>query len=308
MNDVATITVTYNPDLSILASQLRSLPLNRLKIIIDNGSRSSTPKAIERLASSISNARCIANSENRGLAAAINQGAREVAELAPETRFLFFLDQDSEPEAGCMDVLLSAFDRLTEQGIRVGCIGTNLIDAATGLSHGFHQATAWRWRRVYPAAESDSPVPCANLNGSGTLVPLALFLEFGGLDESLFIDHVDTEWSFRVLAAGFRIWGIPSARMRHRMGQGSLCYWWFGWRLWPARSPLRHRYLFRNAFLLLRRPYVPRVWKAWAIAKLSLTLLAHSLFDPQRGAQVKAMIGGMRAALNNKNFFYHIFY
>jgi len=105
---------------------------------------------------------------------------------------------------------------------------------------------------------------------------------------------VDTEWAFRVLAQGYTLWGVPQAVFKHRMGQGSLSYWLCGWRVWPARSAARHRFLFRNAMWLTRRSYVPTVWKSWALVKLTLTFAVHGLFDPQRGAQMAAMLQGLR--------------
>ena len=116
----------------------------------------------------------------------------------------------------------------------------------------------------------------------------------GGLDAGLFIDHIDTDWSFRVLAHGRRLFGIPSARLIHRMGRGSRRVWLLGWRVWPERSPQRHRTLFRNTILLLRRPHVPFVWKFWALVKLPLTLLLTLLYGPQRIPQLTAMLRGVR--------------
>src|SRR5690606_18738393 len=133
-----------------------------------------------------------------------------------------------------------------------------------GLQHGFHCMDGWRWSRRFPGQGDADPIACANLNGSGTMVRTKLFLDLGGLDETLFIDHVDTEWSFRVLAAGHALFGIPRAQFNHGMGERGLRFWWFGWRVWPQRAPMRHYYLFRNTVNLWTRDYVPRVWKAWS--------------------------------------------
>ena len=156
--------------------------------------------------------------------------------------------------------------------------------------------TRWRWTRVYPTAPQE-PVSVTNLNGSGTLMPLPIYLQLGGLDHGLFIDHVDTEWSFRLLSAGYTLWGVPAAAFRHRMGERGLRWWLFGWRVWPARSAPRHRYLFRNTLWLMRRPYVPRTWKFWAGIKLLVTFTVHAVFDPQRGAQMRCMGQGLREGL-----------
>jgi rhamnosyltransferase len=291
---VATVTVTFNPDMKLLSAQLRALPEISLKILVDNASKPAIAEKIQDLAARIPNTYLLSNPGNLGLAAAVNLGVRAVSELSPVTRFVLMLDQDSEPMANSILTLLEAFQRLEMDGNKVGCVGPVLQDPDTGLRHGFHQCTRWRWRRVYPAADSTAPIPCVNLNGSGTLMSVALFLQMDGLDESLFIDHVDTEWAFRVISAGYELWGIPNAVFIHRMGQASVRFWCLGWRIWPYRSPQRHYYLFRNAIILMRRQYVPGVWKAWAIGKLILTCIVHFFSDRARLEQIVAMFHGVR--------------
>jgi rhamnosyltransferase len=297
LSAVATITVTYNPDPEPLRLQLDSLPAESQKIVVDNASQAPALQHIEALVAATPNTRLLRNVSNLGLAAAVNRGARIAREQIPHARFLLLLDQDSEPQPGSVLALVQGFAELERQGERVGCVGPLLSDSDTGLSHGFHQAVGWRWRRAYPAPGSVKPVRCASLNGSGTLVPIEIFLQLGGLDEALNIDHVDTEWSFRALAAGFGLRGIPAAVFKHRMGQSSVRYWLLGWRVWPSRSPQRHFYLFRNAAVLMRRPYVPRVWKFWAVVKLFITAVMHGVFDPERRAQWHQMNQGLREGL-----------
>lgn len=290
---LATVTVTWNPGLDLLSAQLRELPTVTHKIIVDNASSTVVAEKIEALVSQLPNAVLLRNSENLGLAAAINQGVKHASALTPQAKFVLLLDQDSTPMPGSIETLIGAFETLAASGNNIGCAGPLLRDPDTGLTHGFHQCTRWRWKRVYPTPGSVQPVACANLNGSGTLVPMALFTKLGGLDESLFIDHVDTEWAFRVLANRYSLWGIPSAVFEHHMGQASTRFWFFGWRVWPSRSPQRHYYLFRNAVALMRRQYVPQVWKWWAVAKLMLTAGRTFICGPQRGQQLFNMAHGI---------------
>jgi rhamnosyltransferase len=203
------------------------------------------------------------------------------------------MDQDSVPFEGTIERLLAAHAELEQSGHPVGCVGPRLIDKSTSLQHGFHRIEGWRWVRVFPTEEDRTPISCSNMNGSGTLLKAELFRKLGGLDEAFFIDHVDTEWSFRVLASGYLLYGIPDARFDHAMGEKGLRFWCFGWRVWPQRSPFRHYYLFRNALWLMRRSYVPRVWKSWATIKLGLTLLLHGIGDPLRKQQVSKMGTGI---------------
>lgn len=303
LNHVACITVTFNPDMSLLRAQLVALPSGCPKIIVDNASKSHLFQQIEMLVDGVPNAHLLRNAHNDGLGAAVNAGVKFARANWPAAQFALLLDQDSEPRPGSIVILVKAFDALRARGEPVGCVGPALIDVSTGLQHGFHQCTRWRWKRVYPVKGSPEPLECVNLNGSGTLVPIDLFLGLGGLDESLFIDHVDTEWAFRVLHKGYSLWGIPRAEFSHRMGQTSVRFWWFGWRVWPSRSPERHYFLFRNALTLMRRSYVPLVWKVWAVAKLWLTVVVIFLMGPRRLAQWRNIVRGVLDGCKTRNAF-----
>lgn len=294
----ATVTVTFNPSLPELKAQLSALPASSIKVIVDNASSLQRWLEIQALTNQFQNVHLIRSEKNLGLAAAVNRGVHWLAALTPCPEFVLLLDQDSEPLPGSIEALLAAFRQLQEVDRKVGCVGPLLADPDTGLTHGFHQCTSWRWTRTYPAAGASATVPCANLNGSGTLVALDLFQQLGGLDEALFIDHVDTEWSFRVMAHGYGLWGVPSAVFKHSMGQASVRFWLFGWRVWPVRSPQRHYYLFRNAAVLMKRPYVPLVWKAWAVAKLLLTAAVMAITGPARRKQLNNMFLGIRKGMN----------
>lgn len=293
LSKLAVVTVTYHPDLSSLSRQMAALPLQALWVIVDNASSPEELVQLRALSESRENTRFLECARNVGLSAALNLGTVFASETNPNIEFYLLLDQDSEPASDAIGSLMHGFLQLQQQGISVGCVGPRLVDDITKLEHGFHCVHGWRWVRKHPQA-GDNPVACANLNGSGTLVKRSLYEALGGLEEALFVDHIDTEWSFRVAAAGYRLYGLPNAVFSHRMGAGSLKFWLLGWKVWPHRSALRHYYLFRNAVRLLRRPYVPTVWKFWAVIKLALTFTIHLIFDPQRFGQANAMFRGVR--------------
>lgn len=293
LSGLAVVTVTFHPDLAVLARQMAALPVQALWVVVDNASSAEQVLALKALVASRANSRLLECSSNLGLSAALNAGAALAGEMDPAIAFYLLMDQDSEPADDAIDLLVQGFLHLEQQGVRVGCVGPRLVDDITGLQHGFHSMEGWRWVRRYPLV-GDKPVVCANLNGSGTLMRRSLFESLGKLDEGFFIDHIDTDWAFRVSAAGYGLFGLPEAVFAHRMGDSSFRFWLFGWKVWPQRSPLRHYYLFRNAVRLLRRGYVPGVWKAWAVVKLALTLVVHLLFDSQRFAQARQMLRGLR--------------
>lgn len=294
LGSVASVTVTYNPDPALLHSQLAALPSESLKMVVDNGSPDDVWNSVLSLLAGIENLELLRLGENLGLAAGTNAGVQHVAKRG-KPRFLLILDQDSVPVSNAVQRLVEGYVSLEERGVQVGAVGPALLDPITGRHHGFHQINGLWWRRVHPG--DDAPVRCDGLNGSGTLTDFALFERLGGLDAGLFVDHVDTEWSFRLASDGRLMFGIPSAEFEHRMGESSMRLWLGKWTVWPLRSPLRHRYLFRNAVSLWSRPYVPRTWKMWVMPKLLLTALAYSVAGPNRWSQLKAMARGVSDGL-----------
>lgn len=291
LSDLALIVVTMNPDLEILKRQFNNIPTEIGIIIVDNHSNKDLLREVEEL-SITKNLVLLKNNKNLGLASALNQGCIKAQSLGYS--MVLLLDQDSEPEKRSIKILLDTYNELSSSGQAVGCVGPTLIDVTTGLDLGFHAIVDLKWKRIF--SENGKPIKITSLNGSGTLMSLNLFSELNGLDEEFFIDHVDTEWSFRVKNAGYSLFGVPAAVFLHRMGDNSFRFWFFGWKVWPWRSPIRHRYLFRNAVILLRRNYVPFVWKFWAVIKLLLTFCVHLAVDPQRKDQVKNMIIGINEA------------
>ncbi len=288
---LACITVTFNPDLDVLRAQIAQLPQSALKLLVDNGSGRAVGAGLRQLAAE-AGCELIENGANLGLARALNIGADAAIAARPGVRMLLLLDQDTEPGAGGAEALLQAWTRLRAIDSGLGSIGPALLDASTGELHGFHRIVRWRWTQLRPTGTE--PVRVDNLNGSGTLVPASLFARLGGLRGELFIDHVDTDWAFRVRDAGLSLYGVPGVTFLHRMGTRGIRFWFLGWRVWPQRSPARHFYLFRNTVRLLRSPGVPGVWKFWAPVKLGLTLFLHLALDPDRGAQARQMLRGIR--------------
>lgn len=295
--NLATVTVTFNPDIRILETQLAQLPTDALRVVVDNASDAQTRLHVQHLCES-RGAVFVGNADNLGLATGLNIGARTALSHAPDTAYLLLLDQDTEPGPDGVDELVEVYKGLLAREFLPGCAGPRMVDAHTGLQHGFHCMTRWRWLRRFPPATQTEPVRVANLNGSGTLVPAAIYRALGGFDDALFIDHVDTEWSFRVLAAGYALYGIPQVAFVHRMGEASARFWLFGWRLWPVRSATRHYYLFRNAITLMRRDYVPWPWKIWATPKLLLTLAVHLTLGPNRRGHFRNTVTAVRDSLH----------
>jgi rhamnosyltransferase len=296
VRELASVTVTYNPDPVLLERQLMALRHVGRAIVVDNGSEHLALGWLQLLVDRLPWV-CLERSEiNLGLAAALNLGIA-VARSFETCRAVLLLDQDSGFDDDAPGHLLQALNEVQAATGTLCCVGPALHDPVAGMDHGFHYVSSgWRWSRAFPRP-SDPPFAVANLNGSGTTQTLELIDQVGTLDAAMFIDHIDTEWSFRVLSRGFHLFGIPSVRFDHRMGETGRRIWMGGWRVWPERSPQRHFYLFRNTVRLLNRGYVPAVWKLWAVAKMMLTVVVTIVIDRRRASQLRMMLKGIREGM-----------
>ncbi|RQS66855.1 glycosyltransferase family 2 protein [Burkholderia sp. Bp8963] len=118
---------------------------------------------------------------------------------------------------------------------------------------------------------------CAFLISSGCVVSRAAFDVLGCFDETLFIDHVDTEYSFRALARNVPLYVVPSLVLPHRIGAKQRHA--FGpFEMTSMNHPWQRRYYSaRNAVQLgmqygLRFPVaiVPNLLTLWQIVQIAL--------------------------------------
>ena len=80
------ITVTFNPDFTILRNQLESLKNQCDVIIVDNASSKDILKPIEEFCNTNDRVKLIALDENIGISCAQNKGIRNIMETDPEVR------------------------------------------------------------------------------------------------------------------------------------------------------------------------------------------------------------------------------
>ena len=290
---VCAITVTFNPDIEILGRQLNSLSVQCNVVVVDNASGDSVRRDLFSVCEKYS-ATFVVLDENYGIAHAQNEGVKVARHRYPGCAYLLFLDHDSVPTEAFVDTMLDQYQTL-EKAEKVAAIGPSLFDPRTGDFHGFHVIKGMRYLRVNPADMKQDAIECSTVNSSGTLCSLTAFDDVGGYDEHLFIDQVETEWCFRARKAGYHVYGSRTASMEHRMGDDVVSFSFMAKEIsLPYRNPLRHRYLVRNSVLLLRRGYVPPVWKFYCIGKLLLTFVLFGFFVPESREQRESILRGIR--------------
>jgi GT2 family glycosyltransferase len=207
---VAVVAYESGPTLSECLAALSAQTVRDLEVIlIDNASRDGAAQAAAR---AHPEATFIANRENLGFAAAVNQAAR----LA-RGQWLALLNPDAFPERTWLEALLAAADAHP----KVRCFASRQLMAEDpGRLDGLGDvmsASGFAFRGGYGQADPGLDGPCFVFSacGGAMLVDRALFLEMGGFDERLFCYCEDVDFGYRLQLRGERTLLVPAAVVRH---------------------------------------------------------------------------------------------
>jgi rhamnosyltransferase len=305
-HDISAVLVTYNPDLEGLRASVQAVTDQVSDIfIVDNASANFSPEWLNILnGKSATCLHLLPQSDNVGIGAAHNIGIRQAQERG--STFVLLLDQDSQVDPNMVVRLRSAFTELVEQGAVVAALGPQFRDSDEGRLSGFVKIGVLGFSLV-PTNSANTIVETDFLVSSGLLLPVNVLRMVGLMDESLFIDLVDTEWCLRAKAKGFRIFGVRDAVMRHTLGEQRKEVWFLRQRVVPFHRPFRYYYMFRNSILLYRRSYIPLRWKLADIEKCFKIVILFSLAAPDRFACLKMMllglIDGLKGVCGKRNLY-----
>jgi len=287
---VHAIVVTYNPDWTILREELLLVsPQVQHLWVIDNAS---TQPLQDRLAGLQlgEQLQCVQLPVNVGLGAAQNVGITH-ARGAGATHLLI-LDQDSQPMSDMVQRLLAASDQLQSAGVHVAAVAPVYADTAEGVGSGFVRLGWLDYKR-----QADKPdhefVMVDFFISSGSLMLVSALDDIGPMDESLFIDHVDTEWCLRAKYKGYKLFGVPRARMVHNLGDKRMRIWFLRWRNVPYHSSFRYYYILRNGLLLQKRSYIPLKWKTAELYRCFRMLGYYGLLGKDAKARRQMMRQGL---------------
>jgi len=259
-------------------------------VIVDNASDPAERARLEGLCRD-QGSELIVNRENLGLASALNQGVRRLAERGFSWALLF--DQDSEPVESFSAELLATLCRHPEPD-RVAVIGTSFTDARTGRRHRILTKRAG-WPGFFRKKEvgaGDLPDVTVVVT-SGSLVSVADFEQLGGFDESLFIDYVDTDFCLRCRRFGRMIAVSAAAHLKHELGEREQRKW-LGFTIEPTNhSAFRHYYISRNRIHMIRRHALREVhWFFFDILAAGLWLFRVMAAEQDKFRKCRAMVLG----------------
>lgn len=291
---VCAVVVSHYPALELLATLLSALEAQVGRVVVvDNATPGS---AVRELCEVHHHVELLPLPENLGVAAALNAGIAH-ARAMPRISHVLLMDQDSVPEAGMVTALKAALARLSTDA-KAAAVGPRFWDPREDADAPFVRIRFPFNHRLRCAGDCDA-VACDFLITSGSLIPLAVLDEVGGMDDELFIDNVDLEWCFRAVDKGYALFGVCGARMRHHHGterhrvpglpRGIVVH-----------QPRRLFYMMRNRVLLYRRAYTPKHWIAQDVPRVLVKLLLFSVLIGPRWRNLRAMLAGLRAGLRGE--------
>jgi len=285
------IVVTFNPDIALLQRQYDSLA-NQVEgiVYVDNGS--DNIEQIKHAFSQKENVMLIENETNNGLGDAQNQGINQAKKN--NCTHVLILDHDSVLENDFIAKLLEEENRLLENNSKVGAIGPIYYNEKTGEIYPITRYIGPFIKRIIPDSK---PVEASFLIASGCLIRVDVLNDVGLMNEELFIDYIDVEWSFRARNKGYKLYATPSAKMSHTVGDKRTSV--FG-RTISVHSPIRRYYLYRNSIYMMRCPYISWGYKLREFTFNVLRFCIFMVLSSDRKMYLKYSLKGYRDGLKGK--------
>lgn len=252
---VAAVIVTYNSRREI-GRCLRSLAGLDEIVIVDNASADGTVAAVRGIRP---DARIVANAENRGFAAAVNQGVRAsraqlIALLNPDVELTAPLDGACalaqtalRPEVGLAAGRLDDEQGVFQHGFSVRALPTpGMLAAEVLLLNRLWPANPWNERWRVAGFDPARPQECEQPAGAYWMFRREVFERLGGLDEQFHpLWFEDVDYCRRVRAAGFQVRYEPEPRARHAGGHS----------LRSVSARARHNAWYRNLLRFSEKHY-----------------------------------------------------
>ena len=231
---VAAVVVTYNRPKELLqvvdAVQKQSRVPDYI-FIIDNASTIPASMTV----SGYSGIEVIRHEVNSGGAGGFAAGVETAMAYSPD--WIWLLDDDAVPRTNALELLLSG-SMLLRNSIGALCPAVYEFGAlATMHRRRFSKMLAWE-QAISAKKYSDGPVQIDTGSFVGFLLNANVVGLVGIPDTSYFMAYDDTEYSLRLINAGYTNWLIPASKIDHLRMAGS--------RLSSSPFGLKHFYNIRN--------------------------------------------------------------
>lgn len=231
---VGVVVVSYNTRELLrrcLGSIKETAPFAQV-VVVDNASPDGSAAMVAR---EFPAGKLIANSDNRGFAAATNQGIRA---LGDDADFVLLLNPDAMLCSGALPALLGFMlahprvgvcgarllypdGRPQEGAFRFPTLLMAVFDLFTPRGPLLGRLPASYLNGRYREERGDEPFPIDHPLGAAMLIRGEALAEVGLFDEGYWMYSEEVDWCFRCRRAGWAIWQVPAARVIHVAGASS---------------------------------------------------------------------------------------
>lgn len=234
VDNVCGVVVTYFPDFGF-PERLRRISEQVEKVIlVDNCTTGEASSAIDIALRGKPNIELIKNSENLGVATALNQGAKKA--LGYEFLWIVAFDQDSVPQPNMVEKMLETWETYPQLEKLMVAGPQTIFPNCSPRSAIMECDKAWE--------------EVTHVITSGSLISVKAFESVGYFLDSLFIDYVDIEFCLRLRNRGYRIIQVRDSILLHDIGRISEHHILGRNVRTTHHEPIRRYYQFRNSLLL----------------------------------------------------------
>ncbi len=282
MTRIGAIVIFYQPEESVTSEVLKHISPQVEEIcIVDNSPAPQGP-----IVNDITNVKYIALHENRGIAAAQNVGIKYFTEQGFD--YIIFCDQDTIMPPETVNRLYDTSIYLESKNYHVGSVCAVAIDNHTGKPYTYNIA----FIQDVPDTGSRHIMQVIHTMSSMSLVKLQLFEKVGDMDETLFIDGVDSEWCWRgAKKAGLTFFYDKDIVVNHQLGSVTNT---IGKHTLHIAAPFRVYYQYRNYIWFIRRDYIPGKWMKINGMKYVVKLFYYTIFCNNRRLFLKNIFRGIK--------------
>lgn len=267
------IIVTFNPSDKVIDTIMGNFHYLDNVLIYDNGSTAEIKSKLKTLLKERENdpnanaqgIYFINGSENAGLPKAYNNSIKFLKGMNYD--YVLILDQDSKLSQGTVGKLFTQYERLS-QSHKVGAVSPIVIQEGQGPLNIFFDGR-FRWRGF--SYEDEFVFETPFLINSGTFIHINILEEIGYYDESLFLDSVDHDMSFRMRAYGYHLFIVKDIVLSQNI-DNKIDFKFLWIRLdREGHSPTNDYYMVRDSMRVAQR-YIKNYWPQCLLLYLNVII------------------------------------
>lgn len=234
LDDICCVVVVYNADDKVIFNMNKTLQYVGKIVVVDNGSSNGIIDKITEAFSNEQKVTLIENKENAGIAFALNQGLN----YADKNGYKLFLsmDHDSYFEGNGIEILLNAMNQHNIESV----------------------GPCWNKKQIF----TQEIIEMKKLISSGNMTVTEIAVRAGGFDNDMFIDEVDSDFSYRVRLCGGKCAIVSDVKLVHKLGEVINAQFLFVKKDIIIHSPFRHYYMARNMVYIKNKYKGKKVFEA----------------------------------------------